>query len=121
MHCQVNQWELHSLCTKLHNKCYTEILSVSTKFSQADPDAGSGIRIRIGPQYPLLVVMVIKLGWLFTRMQNQNHASEQVWHNKDTSLLKALGAEHRPKISRPSPFMVTSSHERNIIKWDVVR
>jgi hypothetical protein len=38
--------------------------------------------------------------------KNQGPMSQQVWHDKDPSLLK--GAEHRPKFCSPSPVMVKS-------------
>jgi hypothetical protein len=73
------------------------------------------IRVRIDPSHPLVCRKRRMNGVI---RKNRGPVSQQVLHNKDPSLLKALSAEHRPKFCSPSPVMVTSTYKRKILESD---
>jgi hypothetical protein len=76
------------------------------------------IRVRIGPHHPLPVVRGDWIGRSFGwDRKNRGPVSQQVWHDKDPSLLK--GPEHKPKFCSPSPVMVTSPYKWNILERDI--
>jgi hypothetical protein len=74
----------------------------------------------------LIIPMHVVRGDLIRRSfgwdrENRGEVSQQVWHDKDPSLLrsKALSAEHRPKFCSPSPAIMKSSYEWKILERDV--
>jgi hypothetical protein len=79
------------------------------------------IRVRIDPPHPL-VCRKRRLNGAILQMRPEKRGpvSQQVWHDKDPSLLKGhLSAEQRPKFCSPSPVQVTSPFKWNILERDV--
>jgi hypothetical protein len=68
------------------------------------------IRVRIDPPHPL-VCHKRRLNGAVLRLRPENLGpmSQQLWHDKNPSLLK--GHEHRPKFCSLSPAMVTSPYK----------